>query len=116
TNNNQPPMSIKPTTFFFLFGFSIALSAQNSQISKVSKAFGSEYKFNKNKQSCVTPALRHKIDSVVRSATAQFKAVNGKQPMITFFDWPFQKSANSPYFETWAISNFVDHNTAYPNQ
>lgn len=32
------------------------------------------------------------------------------------FIWPVKKSDTSPYQEIWSISNYVDHNAAYPNQ
>lgn len=31
------------------------------------------------------------------------------------FIWPIQKSAAAPYDSTWSISNYVDHNSNYPN-
>lgn len=32
------------------------------------------------------------------------------------FLWPVEKSASAPYHHVWGISNYIDHNIAFPNQ
>jgi hypothetical protein len=102
----------------FAFFFSILVAnGQKTQVLNISeKAMGGEHRFNETNLPCVTPALRAKIDAVTHSMSKSFRKNKGAQKMLTTFDWPVQKSSTAPYFDVWAISNFVDHNTAFPNQ
>lgn len=47
-------------------------------------------------------------------AEGKLSPINSK--VHPLFIWPVKKSASAPYHEVWSISNYVDHNPAYPNQ
>lgn len=99
-----------------VFSFNV-MNGQNIQISNFSEeAIGGEYQFPQNNFNCISTEQRTQINSVVHAASQAYRAKNGAQNMVTTFDWPMQKSSTSPYFDVWAISNFVDHNSAVPNQ
>lgn len=80
-----------------------------------------EYKFNSNKQPCLTSEQRASIittlkqNKTILSAENKLNLTNNSSPNPLFI-WPVQKSANSIYNEVWSISGYVDHNPAYPNQ
>ncbi|MEX2349920.1 MAG: peptidoglycan DD-metalloendopeptidase family protein [Flavobacteriaceae bacterium] len=66
---------------------------------------------------CVSPQQRTQITQLVNEKTALFRQFNqGVEKSNPLFSWPVRKAAHSPYDDNWAISNYVDHNTAFPNQ
>lgn len=105
---------MKISIFYFsilFFLISIASFAQQPEV------FGGEFKFNPENKACITPQQREEILGTVEEATKKFREKNAEQKtMSQLFEWPIQKASNSPYFESWAISNFVDHNTGFPEQ
>ena len=99
---------------FFLF-LSTLYSSQHILLG------GGEYKFNEAKVSCLSEEQRVEIQSQLNNSIENLKKdrkispinkINGQPKFI----WPVRKSANAPYSEVWAISNFIDHNKNYPNQ
>lgn len=101
----------------FAFIFSIPVThGQKTPVLNISEAIGGEYKSIETNLPCVPPALRVKIEEVTHAASKDFRKNHGALKMLTTFDWPVQKSSSAPYVDVWAISNFVDHNSAYPNQ
>ncbi len=82
---------------------------------------GGEFVFNKSHLPCLTESQRSQIIKKLEENTQQLKRENklrptNKQNANPLFIWPVKKAAHVTYNEVWAISNYVDHNPAYPNQ
>jgi murein DD-endopeptidase MepM/ murein hydrolase activator NlpD len=82
---------------------------------------GGEFKFNESKTECLTESQREKIVKKLKESQKQLKLENkllssNSQIPSPLFIWPVKKASSVTYNEIWAISNYVDHNTAYPNQ
>lgn len=84
-------------------------------------AEGGEFKTEQN-MPCLTNTQRTAIKETLKKSYNQLKATgklkyekstNIPNPK---FIWPIQKASHVTYNDTWGISNYVDHNTAYPNQ
>ncbi|WOC40276.1 M23 family metallopeptidase [Polaribacter sp. HL-MS24] len=82
---------------------------------------GGEFKFNESKTECLTVNQREEIIIKLKESQKQLKFqnkysnVNSRIPNPLFI-WPVKQASNVTYNEIWAISNYVDHNTAYPDQ
>lgn len=97
-------------TIIFLF-FCGSIYSQNP------KVYGGEFEFNSQNKPCITSTQRLEIKNIIEKFTKKFRSNQGKnKPMSQLFEWPVAKSSDSPYFEAWAISNYVDHNTGFPQQ
>ncbi len=105
--------------FFFILFYSSSIQAQNSDFTPL----GGEFVYNVNKYPCLTNLQRANIKSRLQNNVEQLKVQNKWiEPEIVSrgshasFIWPVQKAAGVSYNDVWSISNYVDHNTAYPNQ
>ncbi len=82
---------------------------------------GGEFKFNESRTECLTVNQREEIIVKLKESQKQLKFqnkysnVNSRIPNPLFI-WPVKQASNVTYNEIWAISNYVDHNTAYPDQ
>ena len=82
---------------------------------------GGEFIFNESKTECLTEVQREKIVLKLQESQNKLKlqnkysTVNSRIPSPLFI-WPVKKASTINYNELWAISNYIDHNTAYPNQ
>lgn len=102
-----------------VFGFLITVQAQES----FQKINGEGYRFNETKKPCLTLEQRENIKISLKESLNLLKQENklafketNKAGGHVLFDWPIQQAAGFSYNDTWAISGYVDHNTAYPNQ
>ncbi|WP_417195705.1 peptidoglycan DD-metalloendopeptidase family protein [Bizionia sp.] len=82
-----------------------------------------EFIFNEAKTPCLTVAQREQIKSQlqynVNVLKQQNKLAYNKAHKVgghVLFAWPLQQAPAFNYNDTWAISGYVDHNTAFPNQ
>jgi len=79
------------------------------------------YEFNPDKLPCLTDTERAKVVFKLQQSQALLKnqgklaPINARIPNPLFI-WPVKKSAASTYNEIWSVSNYVDHNTAFPDQ
>lgn len=108
----------------FLLCFILALLCFNIGQSQDLNAHinGGEYKFNENKIPCLTEVKRTEAKATIannikwlrrQNRLAFDEANRGSHPL---FIWPIQKAAGVTYNDVWGISNYVDQNSAYPNQ
>jgi murein DD-endopeptidase MepM/ murein hydrolase activator NlpD len=105
----------KPLLYSLAGLFATAVFAQTP-----GAAMGGEYVFNSQHINCTTPLqhaqieqlLNQKKDSLGRAKKLIAKSTN-QNPL---FIWPVQQADGFNYNSTWSISNYVDHNAAYPNQ
>lgn len=83
---------------------------------------GGQFLFNPSSLPCITDEQRELIKVTLNSNISKLEAQNrlindytyrGANPL---FVWPVQKSTSSNYNDVWSISNYVDHNTSFPNQ
>ncbi|RZJ69528.1 peptidoglycan DD-metalloendopeptidase family protein [Flavobacterium sp.] len=98
---------------FLAFWLSVAAFAQDGP-------FGGEYEFNPDHVECLSPAKRDEIKAQL-ATSRQVLVAQGKLPAQNLgahvmFDWPVVKNPTANYNNVWSISNYVDHNAAFPNQ
>lgn len=105
------------TISFVLLLFSFAVFAQTGMEAK-----GGEYVFNPDNIPCITPDQHLKISARLEIARASL-VKKGVLPVKhkaavapPKFIIPVRKAANAPFNQVWALSNFVDHDTGYPNK
>lgn len=104
---------MKPVLFIFLISYGFILYSQEMG--------GGEYQFNTSNTPCLTAIQRENIIEKLKESQENLKAQNklihsNNRALSPLFIWPVIKSANVTYHEIWTISNYVDHNLAYPNQ
>ncbi|WP_179344685.1 peptidoglycan DD-metalloendopeptidase family protein [Winogradskyella ursingii] len=106
-------------TILFVTLFSISLStAQDNYF----EPEGGEFVFNADKTPCLTDSQREEVKSKIKSGIIDLSqqgrlAFNKANKMPhPLFIWPIKKSNGSNYNDVWGISNYVDQNSAYPNQ
>ena len=85
------------------------------------KLFGAEYKFNPENLPCISKEakaeIKIKLQLSINKLIQQGKISKQKSTfVIPSFIWPVKAAENSGYTDVWAISNYMDHNTAYPNK
>ncbi|MFK8058934.1 MAG: peptidoglycan DD-metalloendopeptidase family protein [Polaribacter sp.] len=91
-----------------------------SQTNKTS--FGGEFKFNPDKIPCITEEAKAKIDIQIKANLTklekQGKIKKNSEASLTrpSFIWPVKKADNSSFNDVWAISNYVDHNSSFPDK
>ncbi|WP_296382375.1 peptidoglycan DD-metalloendopeptidase family protein [Winogradskyella sp.] len=111
-------MKSKITLFVFLLFVMSFCRAQTPDVS----VNGGEFVFNPEKKPCLTSEQRRDIIQTVKSSLEELQLQNnlyysesrrGNHPL---FIWPIQKASNVTFNDVWAISNYVDHNTNFPNQ
>lgn len=105
---------IKKILFLFLISTLLCYSQTSENF------FGGEYKFNPDNIPCLTSENKKQIKSQLNESINRLtdlgviSEVSTKQ--IQNFIWPVRKASNSNFFDFWGISNYVDHNSNYPNQ
>jgi murein DD-endopeptidase MepM/ murein hydrolase activator NlpD len=100
-----------PFTLLFIL-FSVQFFAQT-----FIESGGGEFVPNPQQVPCVIPQMRVEIDALIQAQTQLFQAQNEKtERQNPLFVWPVQKAAHAPYPDIWGISNYVDHNPAFPDQ
>ena len=83
---------------------------------------GGEFKFNKNETPCLTNDQRDAIISQLKISQERLEQQNllayseAQRIPNPKFIWPLQQASGFSYNDTWAISGYVDHNSAFPNQ
>lgn len=84
---------------------------------------GGEFIFNENKTPCLTIEQSDNIKTMLKSNILMLKFQNRLAYLNTnrrgshiLFGWPIKKKDGLNYNDVWGISNYVDHNTAFPNQ
>lgn len=114
-------MKINSTLLILFCFFLCSISTFSQDIS--STVFGGEYKFNENKTECLTDKQRKEILNDIRSNISLLRSQNRlvldeaqNRAPSTLFSWPVKMKEGAPYNEVWAISNYVDHNSEYPNK
>lgn len=107
-------------TFLFFAVFFIAFSYGQTADSKVG---GGEFKFNPENTPCLTYEQRENIKIQLQENVQLLKQQNklafkdtNRAGGHVLFSWPIQQATGFDYNDTWAISNYVDHNAAFPNQ
>ena len=91
--------------------FPLSSFAQNNTITEG----GGEMVFEAGE--CISNEQREEIQKILDEQIAELRAkgilpeIGTQKSSFIGFDWPVQKSANAPYFNVDAISNFVDQNT-----
>lgn len=105
-------------TYLIVIAMLCACNLMTSQI----LAGGGEYKFNESKTPCLTEVQREAVMSELKNGLQELKQQNrlaynetnrGSHPL---FIWPIKKKDGLEYNDVWAISGYVDQNTAFPNQ
>ncbi|MCX7551387.1 peptidoglycan DD-metalloendopeptidase family protein [Xanthomarina sp. F2636L] len=107
---------------FFLVITLIISSIYNTQAQDLEPR-GGEFIFNPDKVPCLTTDQREAIKIETNNNIEALKLQNklafnesnsrGGHPL---FIWPLKQADGFSYNNTWAISGYVDHNSAYPNQ
>lgn len=100
----------------FLFGLFLYSSLLASQ-----KSGGGEYIHPTQNEACLTPSQRNQLVQDLINSQRLLKQQgklleafkNNQHPL---FIWPVKQSDAINYNEIWAISNYVDHNTEFPNK
>lgn len=109
-------------TLLILLIFS--LNSLHSYAQKAPSAVtGGEFKFNENRTQCLTDDQREEVLNDIKLNISQLKLQNrlsyeniqNRAPK-TLFSWPVKMKDGAPYNEVWGISNYVDHNSEYPNK
>lgn len=83
---------------------------------------GGEFIFNKNKTPCLTNEQRDNIKTQLKLSSKNLKSRNklafSEEQRIPNpkFIWPLQQTSGFNFNDTWAISGYVDHNSAFPDQ
>jgi len=101
--------------FFVFIGF-VALPVFSQESG--SAVIGGEYKYGLNETPCLTNEQRNSIKENLHQNVALLRANNtlvAKSSLVVSFTWPVRQATGFTYNEVWAISNYVDHNAAYPN-
>jgi len=97
------------------------ISMGYSQVPKTPSG-GGEYIFNPNKTPCLTTDDKNNIKELLQENVKTLKSQNklayskNTSTVNPLFIWPVKKSSANSYNDVWAISNYVDHNSAAPNQ
>ena len=105
--------TLKSILLLILLNSNLLLFAQNTG--------GGEFKFNETNVPCLTQKQRVKVIEKLNENKKILKLQNKystsfeKAPNPLFI-WPVQQASDVSYNEIWAISNYVDHNPAFPNQ
>src|SRR5690606_28782991 len=88
-----------------------------------SSVVGGEFKFNENRIQCLTDDQRQDVLNDIKSNISSLQLQNRlnydevqKRAPTTLFSWPVKMKDGLPYNDVWGISNYVDHNSEYPNK
>lgn len=83
---------------------------------------GGEYKFNPDKTPCLTTPQKEDIKQLLQKKVETLKAqkklaFSNKESIVNpLFIWPVKKASSNNYNDVWSVSNYVDHNSASPDQ
>lgn len=82
---------------------------------------GGEVIFPKNTEPCLSEAQRADIQLRISNNIEQLKAADTYQEINPegghpLFNWPVSQADGFNYNSVWAVSNYVDHDPAYPDQ
>lgn len=112
---------MKNITLSFMLLFNATVFAQLTP-----KEFHGEHKIQVSNVECLSDEIRNDIQIEIQKSRLKLIESNllqnhqNKQPSEVqshpLFIWPVVKNPTSPYEKVWSISNYVDHNSAYPNQ
>ncbi|PWH83834.1 hypothetical protein DIS18_04585 [Algibacter marinivivus] len=84
---------------------------------------GGEFVFNPDNVPCITDEQRDVVLNEIKNSIQQLKvekklSYKGKHNKLIhpLFIWPVKKKDGLEYNDVWGISNYVDQNSAFPNQ
>jgi murein DD-endopeptidase MepM/ murein hydrolase activator NlpD len=99
--------------YIFVFLLPNSIVSQN----ELAPDGGDEYKFEHTHGPCITNEERAVINNKIEFNIQKYKIKRTQNKnMMVLFDWPLAQNPIFDYNSTYAISNFVDHNTSYPNE
>ncbi|WP_052732461.1 peptidoglycan DD-metalloendopeptidase family protein [Hymenobacter terrenus] len=99
--------------------FCLTLCALSSLAQSVAPTGGGGYQ--PPAAECVTPAQRQQIETLLSANIARLRgqrllpASGAARSTTVPLSWPLRQAAGFDYASTYGISNFVDHNPAFPN-
>ncbi|MEZ4859059.1 MAG: peptidoglycan DD-metalloendopeptidase family protein [Flavobacteriaceae bacterium] len=98
---------------YLAFVFSISLKAQQPT--------GGEVKIPQNTETCLSALQRQETINTLEETILQLKRKGMLQPINTrgshpLFNWPVSQANGFNYNQVWSVSNYIDHNPAFPNQ
>ncbi|GAA4890947.1 hypothetical protein GCM10023311_14060 [Flaviramulus aquimarinus] len=104
-----------PQVLMLLFLIGIQLSSGQSLI-----ANGGEYPHNTNNVNCLNDFQRNEIKQLLTTNVITLKKQGklktiSKRTSSANFIWPVKQADGFAYSDVWAISNYVDHNSNYPD-
>jgi len=111
---------MKKSYLFLLILILIPLSNLFSQ--NIFKTYGGEYIINQEKKPCITNIQHEEIKIKLKKNIKELRLKNkfvsttSKNTQQVFFNWPVQQASGFTFNDVWGITNYVDHNTSYPNQ
>ncbi len=93
------------------------LKAQNNLL----PVRGGEVLVPQNSQPCLTEPQRSALFASIAANRAQLEAEGRLLPTNTegghpLFDWPVAQASGFNYNTVWSVSNYIDHNPAFPDQ
>ena len=106
-------------TILFLFSI-LALSQVDAQQS-IPPVTGGVVEIPRNEVPCLSEEQRIQIQERLTQNMAQLEAEGKLQSLNPqgghpLFSWPVAQASGFEYNEVWSISNYIDHNPAFPNQ
>lgn len=99
---------------FYILIFSDAPSLM-SQIDLPADGGGSA-EFEKHTAPCISNSERQHVNEIIIENIKKYKIQTEPKKMIVLYDWPIAQNPIFDFNSTYGISNFVDHDPAYPNQ
>jgi murein DD-endopeptidase MepM/ murein hydrolase activator NlpD len=83
--------------------------------------FGGEMIIPKNPEPCLSQSAREALKVTIEENIEQLRIAGALQDIDPegghpLFDWPVGQAGGFDYNLNWSISNYIDHNPAYPNQ
>ncbi len=104
------------TLLIFLVTTTVLIAQQS-----FSPSTGGPVDVPRNEGACISDELRIQIKERIAQNRAQLAAEGRLQPINTegnhpLFAWPVDQANGFGYNEVWSLTNYVDHNSAFPNQ
>jgi len=84
------------------------------------EANGGSFEFNPNKIPCITIEEKAEIKVQLQKSIndlqekGKLNSINTK--LIQKFIWPVRKSSDTDFFDVWGVSNYLDHDTTFPDK
>ena len=98
----------------------LCLILSTSTFSQDFQEQGGEFVFNPEKVECLTQdqreAIINKIQTNVSNLASEGRLIETTRGSNPLFIWPVQQASGFTYADVWGISNYVDHDSNYPNQ